>query len=122
LAAPEETLARNLGHGVAAVPKASIAARGLVLEVDPQDTEDDLRRNPSHRIVRNVSVNDCGPITKSAEIVFRLPGWQVVGAAGTVGVDATGVLVQLPPLPMAAEPTKPEDRLTLELPFEGPKK
>jgi hypothetical protein len=122
LSTPEETHQRNEPCGVAAVPKSIIETRGLHLEMDPEDTEEDLRKNPSHRIVRGVSSKDCGHITKAAEIVFRLESLEVRGAGGSVGIDPPWIVAPVSQALTPAEPPKPIDDRTLELQFDPPKK
>lgn len=90
---PEDTWERNQPCGVAAIAKEVLAARGLKLDLDPEDTSDDLKRNPSHRVVLSVSAKDAKRISAAAEIVLRLEGWQVRGANGSMGR-----LLEPPPL------------------------
>jgi hypothetical protein len=120
LTSPEETYARNIPCGVAAIPKSELAKEGLELVMDPEDTAEDLARNPSHRIVKNVGSKPARRITETAEIVIHLEGWQVRGANGSVGSAP-------PALPPVATPPPPEakpspDTRTMPLPFEDPLK
>lgn len=77
---PEETQGRNGTCGVARVSKQKLSELGYAIEPDPQDTAEDLARNPSHRIVPQVTAKDAKRITKSAQIILQLEGYQVVAA------------------------------------------
>ena len=66
LSDPLETQARCKPCGVAAVSKAKLAELGYTIEIDPEDTEHDLKVNPAHRIVPKVTAKDAKKITKSA--------------------------------------------------------
>ncbi|MDQ3267097.1 MAG: hypothetical protein M3Y59_26165 [Myxococcota bacterium] len=59
---------------------------GLKPVSDPQDTEADLLANPAHRIILGITNAMAKRLTKSAEILIRLPQVEIVGANGTVGV------------------------------------
>lgn len=107
ISSAEETWARNVPCGVAAIPKSVIEAEGLSLTFDPQDSKEDLERNPAHRLVADPGSKGCRRITQSAEVVIRLDGWQVRGANGTVGVSP---LLKPVDVPFAVDQPKTEVR------------
>jgi hypothetical protein len=81
----EETYERNKPCGVASVSKATLATEGFAITKDPEDTDEELARNPGHRIVPGVGSKHCRRITATAVIEIYLEGWQVVGASGSAG-------------------------------------
>lgn len=105
----EETYERNKHCGVAAISKGKLAERGLKLELDPEDTTEDLKLNPAHRVVMGVTAKDAKRITESAEIVIRLEGWQVRGSNGTMGQKIAPITVAAPAQKAPAE-TAREDK------------
>jgi hypothetical protein len=118
LCGPEETWERSRPCGVAAILKSVILARGLELTMDPEDTKEDLARNPAHRVVFYTTAKHAKRLTESAEIVIRVEGWQVRGANGSVGElppeEMPGPLGTLG-VPPAKQVGEAEDSLTLNL-------
>ncbi|MBL8924107.1 MAG: hypothetical protein JNJ54_34950 [Myxococcaceae bacterium] len=78
-----DVVRRHPNWGVASLPLSALVE--FTIERDPEDTPEDL---PGHRIFSCTKRGPADRLAGLARIEIRVPGFEVVGFGGSVGVDA----------------------------------
>lgn len=81
----EDVCRKHPQYGVCSLPLALLQAKGVQLGDDPHAQPDDL---PGHRVAIMGDKRVASDLAAAATIQIRLPGHQVVGAHGSIGVPA----------------------------------